>query len=292
MNILLLKKKTSSAEQREALGALARQGVLPSAYLQELEHADVEHLATLDRVREILAATGCRVTELHQTDPWPATQFELIVTLGGDGTVLNASHFMKDSRITIVGIRSSRGSVGRLCAFDYRQLEHFAACLRAGGEMERLELQRLCAEITCNQTGKKHLSKAILNDFLYTNSNPAAMTHYIIKFAERWESQKSSGVWIATAAGSSAALQAAGGKTTDFAAGKFQFQVRELYHASGNYIDGCEFDLQHNQLTICSLCDRALLALDGQHRALPLQYGDTVTFKAATPIAIARMPLT
>ena len=287
MKILLLKKKTSSARQRESLRALEQRDLLPPQHLQAIERADMEHANTLEQVREILAASNCQVTEVHQTDPWPQGKFDLIVTLGGDGTVLNASYFLQNNATTIAGIRSSPHSVGKLCAFDYSQLEHFATCLQAGGEMRRVELQRLRAEITCNRTGKKRLSKAVLNDFLYTNDNPAAMTHYVIKYAQRWESHKSSGVWIATAAGSSAALQAAGGRSTDVASGTFQFQVRELYQASGNYIDGCEFDLQDSQLTICSLCERALLALDGHHHALPLQYGDTIAFKAAPPVTIA-----
>ena len=291
MKVLLLKKKTSSATQRESLRALERRGVLPSDYLHQIERADREHTETLARVRAILAASNCQVIELHQTrsDPWPAEEFDFIVTLGGDGTVLNASHALQNNhRTVVVGIRSSQSSVGKLCAFDYCSLEHFATCWQAGGEMERQELQRLRAEVVHNKTGRKQLSKAVLNDFLYTNSNPAAMTHYIIKFAQRWESQKSSGVWIATATGSSAALQAAGGKATDFAAHKFQFQVRELYQSSGNYIDGCEFDLHENQLTICSLCEQALLALDGHHHTMLLQYGDTITFKPASPLTIAR----
>ena len=290
MNVLLLKKRISSATQRESLRALEQREVLPPEYLRQIEQADVEHTKTLEQVRTILDKAKCQVTELHQTrsDPWPAGKFDFVVTLGGDGTVLNASYFLQDSNNPlVVGIRSSQSSVGRLCAFDYSDLEHFATCLRAGGEMQRLELQRLRAEVTCNKTGKQQLSKAVLNDFLYTNSNPAAMTHYIIKFAQRWESHKSSGVWIATPTGSSAALQAAGGRTTDFADNRFQFQVRELYQSSGNYIDGCEFDLQQNQLTICSLCEQALLALDGHHHALPLQYGDAITFKAAPSLAIA-----
>ncbi len=291
MKVLLLKKRTSSATQRESLRALERRKVLPPDYLHQIERADVEHVETLARLRDILDAANCQVTELYQTqsDPRPPGEFNLVVTLGGDGTVLNASYFLQDSNNPlVVGIRSSQSSVGRLCAFDYCHLEHFDTCLRAGGEMPRFELQRLRAAITCNKTGEQQLSKAVLNDFLYTNSNPAAMTYYIIKFAQRWESHRSSGIWIATPTGSSAALRAAGGKTTDFSANSFQFQVRELYQSSGNYIDGCEFDLQHNQLTICSLCDQALLALDGHHHALPLQYGDMITFKPAPPLAIAR----
>lgn len=290
MKVLLLKKRTSGALQRESLHALERRKVLPPDYLRQIERADVEHVETLERVRDILSTADCQVTELHQTqsDPWPAREFDLIVTLGGDGTVLNASYFLQGgNNPLVVGIRSSQSSVGRLCAFDFSHLEHFATCLQAGGEMQRLELQRLRAAVTCNKTGRQQLSKAVLNDFLYTNSNPAAMTHYIIKFAARWESHKSSGVWVATPTGSSAALQAAGGKSTDFSADRFQFQVRELYQSSGNYIDGCEFDLQQNQLTICSLCDQALLALDGHHHALPLEYGDTITFRSAPSLAIA-----
>ena len=287
LRALLLEKKTSSVPQRESLQGLEQRGVLPATYRQDIELADREHAATLQEAHAILAKAGYEVTEFRQQETWPTTKFDLIVTLGGDGTVLNASHFLPDNNITIAAIRSSHRSVGKLCAFDHRQLKHFATWLQAGSKAQRLELRRLCAEITCNQTDSKKLSQPVLNDFLYTNSNPAAMTHYSIRFAKHWASQKSSGVWVATAAGSSAALQAAGGKATDFGSGVFQFKVRELYHSSGNYIDGCPFDLQHNKLTICSLCEQALLALDGHHHVLPLQYGDTIDFKPAPPISIA-----
>lgn len=287
MQVLLLKKRTSSAIQRESLLALGRRGVLPSIYTEEMELADMEHIDTLHLVQDILQEATCQVTEIYPTDPWPSGNYDFVVTLGGDGTVLHASHFLPDSKITIVGIRSSRSSIGKLCAFDYRDLTRFAHCLHRG-KIVRVELKRLQAEITCNRGGTSKTSNAVLNDFLYTNTNPAAMTRYIINFDGIWESHKSSGIWVSTPAGSSAAVLAAGGRTTDFAGSAFQFRIRELYQTSGNKIVGQEFNLQRQKLTVYSLCDQALLSLDGQHRALPLKYGDTIEFKPAPPISIAK----
>lgn len=287
MQILLLKKRTSSAAQRESLLALEKRGVLPPVYAEEMEQADMEHTDTLHRVQDILQEASCQVTEIYTTDPWPTKDYDFVVTLGGDGTVLHASHFLPDGEIAIVGIRSSRSSVGKLCAFDYRNLDRFTRCLHQR-KIVRVDLKRLQAEITCNRAGTRKTSSAVLNDFLYTNANPAAMTHYIINFDGIWENHKSSGIWISTPAGSSAAVFAAGGKPTDFAGSSFQFRIRELYHSSSNKIVGQEFNLNHQKLVIYSLCNQALLSLDGQHRALLLRYGDTVEFKPAPPISIAR----
>ena len=285
--VLLLKKETSSALQRESLASLEKRGVLPVIYAQELERADLEHTETLHRIRAMLVDLGCNLQEIFQTDPWPNEPLDYVITVGGDGTVLMASHFIEDDRTPIVGIRSSSGSVGRLCAFDYRDLDCFADSLQSR-DVPRLQLQRLRAEITDNRNGSKRLTKAVLNDILYTNANPAATTRYAINFCDGWENHKSSGVWISTAAGSSAAIDAAGGHLMDVTSNNYQFRVRELYREVGNQIVGQEFDLNDQTLIIHSLCDQALLSLDGQHRAVPILYGDSIKFKIAPAIAIAK----
>jgi NAD+ kinase len=69
----------------------------------------------------------------------------------------------------------------------------------------------------------------VLNDALFSHLSPAATTRYAIRFRAREEEHKSSGVWVATAAGSTAAIRSAGGREQPISSKHLQFVVREPY---------------------------------------------------------------
>ena len=73
----------------------------------------------------------------------------------------------------------------------------------------------------------------VLNDVLFSHPIPAATTRYAIRRDGRAEEQRSSGVWIATAAGSTAAIHSAGGKILPITSQRLQFVVREPYEKRG-----------------------------------------------------------
>src|SRR4029434_11165662 len=70
-----------------------------------------------------------------------------------------------------------------------------------------------------------------LNDLLVAHANPAAMTSYTIQLGTISEPQRSSGLWIATAAGSTAAIRAAGGRMLPLRSRKLQYLVTEPHTA-------------------------------------------------------------
>ena len=78
----------------------------------------------------------------------------------------------------------------------------------------------------------------VLNDLLVAHANPAAMTSYILDIVSVSEPQRSSGLWIATAAGSTAAIRAAGGRILPLRSRKLQYLVREPYNG-----DRCRYRL-------------------------------------------------
>ena len=69
----------------------------------------------------------------------------------------------------------------------------------------------------------------VLNDILVCHHNPGAMSRYFLTVEGTREEQRSSGVWIATAAGSSGGLHSAGGKVLTQKSKEFQYRPRELY---------------------------------------------------------------
>ena len=211
------------------------------------------------------------------------SQFDLVLAVGGDGTVLYANHVLNRSNNLIIGVRSSHSSVGHLCAYDYRHIAAFATALQRNN-FKTTDLQRIQALIT--SSGQQSKTSAVLNDFLFANSNPAATTRYLLNFQGQWETHKSSGIWVATAAGSSAALRAAGGSAMAITTSNLQFLVRELYQPLTSNMRGTEFDCDKEQFQIVSLCDAAMLSLDGQYRMLDINYGDMISFQLAAPLRI------
>lgn len=286
MKVLLISRGSHNPLQLQALNAIAAKGI-PAAddYCHDIKAADSQHTACVQEIISILRDQHCEL-QTHAINGDASCvdgHFDLVLAVGGDGTVLYANHVLNRSQNTIIGVRSSHSSVGHLCAYDYRHLQAFANALQHNS-FKATDLQRIQASITSSE--QKTDTSAVLNDFLFANSNPAATTRYMLNFQGQWETHKSSGIWVATAAGSSAALRAAGGSAMAITTSKLQFLVRELYQPLTSAMKGAEFDCAKEQFQIVSLCDTAMLSLDGQYRMLDVSYGDIISFRLADPLRI------
>jgi NAD+ kinase len=67
------------------------------------------------------------------------------------------------------------------------------------------------------------------NDVLIAHRNPAAMTRYRLTVGAAPEDQRSSGLWVSTAAGSTAGIRSAGGRRMPITSKRLQYLVREPY---------------------------------------------------------------
>jgi NAD+ kinase len=135
---------------------------------------------------------------------------DLVVTIGGDGTLLAASHQIGDG-VPLLGINSApEHSIGFFCSGKKGNV--LATLRRAmADKLPRSELTRMRVELN-----GKTLHARVLNEALFCHASPAATSRYILrvtrpngKFAEA--DQRSSGIWIGPAAGSTAAQRSAGG---------------------------------------------------------------------------------
>ncbi len=125
----------------------------------------------------------------------------------------------------MLGVNSAPGdSVGHFCSVNRT---NFAERLDAILELKwrPVELARL--QVTLDG---KILPELALNDVLIAHYCPAATTRYLIEIGERVEEHRSSGVWISTAAGSTAGIGSAGGRRMPLRSRHIQFLVRELYY--------------------------------------------------------------
>ncbi len=233
-----------------------------------------EHKQTARLVRSALNKRGISVEyarrRIPQNRTTPYTGYDLVITVGGDGTLLYASHRILD--IPVLGVLSSRkGSIGVLCGADEDSFEGMLDKILEGG-LKATELQRLKAQINGYP-----VPTPVLNEVLFANEFPAATARYELKRGKRSEFQKSSGVWVSTAAGSTAAILAAGGKTLPIGSRKFAFKVREpFFSEGGRHITGGVLGPEET-LVINSTTIRGAVYVDGQPPAYRVGYNGEVS---------------
>ncbi len=292
MKILVVAKESNLEIHGSRVERLVSKGLVPKSTLEHLQKAHTQHYETLAGVRSALKARGLAFTEVSRRQEWPADSLDLVITVGGDGTVLHASQHTHTSETKVVGIRSSDDSVGFLCAFDRH---NYLELIEKVGttQLPHTTVHRLCAKIKFIDSRPDLITLPVMNDFLFSNANPAQTTRYAIEFGDRRETHRSSGVWISTAIGSSAAISAAGGKRIPYHESLAQFAVRELFRAEGvgPATLACEiFDPAKTSLVFESWSDKAVLALDGQHGIVNLNYGDRVSILPSSPLSLVPSP--
>jgi NAD+ kinase len=199
--------------------------------LGRLLAADREHRRTLEGVGQALRARGIPFDEVpvHRLGPRAIRRVaaaDLVIAVGGDGTLLAASHHV--ARGAILGVNSAPGdSVGHFCRASRGS---FPAILDAILASRRLPVPVARLRLSL---GGRELPVRALNDALVAHGCPAATTRYRLRAGGRREDQRSSGIWIATAAGSTAGIRSAGGRAVALRSRRLQYRVRELYREPG-----------------------------------------------------------
>lgn len=145
----------------------------------------------------------------------------LVIAVGGDGTFLRTSHFVKNE--LVLGVNSNpnkkEGFFMSSCKNDFdKKLKLFLK-----NKFYVQKLTRLKSKIN-----KKEVCLA-LNEVFIGNKIPYKTSHYKIFFNHKTEEQKSSGVLIGTGSGSNAWLKSAGVKPFSSCSKKFYFIIREPY---------------------------------------------------------------
>jgi NAD+ kinase len=195
-----------------------------SDLVQHVLPAHASHHATLDAVLALLTRLAVPFDVNHHPTRRQVARARLVVTVGGDGTLLDAAHWVEATPVVGVNSNPSR-SVGHFCALTAADLDHkLPAVLEARVEpfpVARMEL-RLNGRL---------LPDRPLNDVLFAHRCPAAISDYVLGHASVDEWQKSSGVWFATAAGSTGAIKAAGGQVRPLREQSLQYLVREPFRA-------------------------------------------------------------
>lgn len=236
-----------------------------------------ENEAAFEQIRTVLKDRDIRSRWAYRASPQTVDDFDLVVAIGGDGTLLEAARKMYGN-VPLLGVNSSpSSSVGHLLATDATGFAHALERVEAGA-LPLLELTRI--EVLVDGEPLRPLA---LNDILFAHPIPAATSRYEMALGEHCEVHRSSGVWIATATGSTAAIHSAGGEIMPVTDTRLQFRVREIYplpwEATPELAHG--FVDPEQTLGITSRTRKATLFLDGPWVRHSVSFGQRITFRRA-----------
>ena len=246
--------------------------------VRTLKRSHEAHTRSLDEICEHLSSCGIPFDKQYRGDVEETSGFDLVVTVGGDGTVLDLSHRITDTPMLAIN-SDPESSIGYFCAGT---AEEFAELLERTLEdrWEAFELRRF--HMTIND---EISSVPVLNDVLISHCNPAAVSHYLLQIdGNEPEEQKSSGIWVSTPAGSTAAIRSAGGYVLPLDSRRLQFLVREPYPMRSrtyHFLKGIR-PLGERFEVISKMHDGRIF-VDGPHISYPFSIGDIVAIDAAAP---------
>ncbi len=258
-------------EQDERIARLLKKN---DPTVRKMRRSHQEHEGTIDEVDRALRKLGAHAVWVRRAHaPFDVDEADLVVTVGGDGTLLAASH--RVGTTPILGVNSAPShSVGFFCSVKKGHVESaLADALR--GKMKAVELTRM----SVIRNGVP-VSTRVLNDALFCHRSPAATTRYIVKLGKLIEEQKSSGFWIGPAAGSTAAQRSAGGKILPLGSSELQLVVREPYTPEGEKLKLVrKLVPKKAEVFVRSKTREGRLFLDGPHEFVEIQMGDRLVFR-------------
>jgi NAD+ kinase len=193
-----------------------------------------------------------------------------VIAIGGDGTMLDCSHYCDDS--PILGVNSDPdSSIGALCAAN---VTNFRDVIREIWEGKLLPTRLTRLRVTVDGRAIEPLA---MNDVLFCHKNPASLSRFSISLNGHEEAHRSSGMWIATAAGSTGGIYSAGATPLPLDDESAIFHVREPYWADAltpQLLSG-KFSPSDSLIIRSTMTDGEIF-IDGPHERRDLAWGATV----------------
>lgn len=254
--------------------------------LLEMQRAHTIHEEAIETVVHGLRRLPVDLDLAYRADLKVGKRYDLVVSVGGDGTFLQAARSV--ARVPILGVNSDpTRSEAVFCAANPRT----CASLIREALAARLPMLRLYT-LALRLNGRR-LPFHPINDVLVAHDDPATMSRYRLRIGGCEELQKSSGIWIATAAGSSSAVLAAGGRRLRWSATMFQYRPRELYRGrlSRARLTGGVLT-PSTQARITWLMRQGSASIDGPHVKIPLRFADQlqISLSLANPVLVLGNP--
>nr|XP_043630870.1 probable NADH kinase [Erigeron canadensis] len=229
----------------------------------------------------------------------PIRNVDLVVAIGGDGTLLQASHLLND-KIPLLGVNSdptqpqevqelsnefdAARSTGFLCAATVNNFEQILDNILEGRSAPSA-LSRMSISVN-----SKPLSTYALNDILISDPCPASASRLSFRIRKDGQSSsplvncRSSGLRVSTAAGSTAAMLSAGGYPMPILSKDLQYMVREPISPPAASLSLMRGSIMPKEtMDIDWYTKEGKIYIDGSHPVHPVQYGDTIQIYSDAP---------
>lgn len=193
-----------------------------------------------------------------------------IISVGGDGTLLDVSHQCSDS--IVLGVNSDPDSSrGALCAAQANNFEKIFKEIYQG-KLQPTKLARLAITV-----GHKDIGINALNDVLFCHKNPAAMSRFSVSLKGLTENSHASGIWIATPAGSTGGIFSAGASPLPLLAHHAIFLQREPSWSQASAPSLlCGAIQPGEKIVITANMSDAAIFVDGPHKMFDVPLGHSV----------------
>ncbi|CAN0880142.1 NADH kinase [Linum grandiflorum] len=218
----------------------------------------------------------------------PIQNVDFVITVGGDGTLLQASHFMDDS-IPVLGVNS-----------DPTQVEEVRDITGSKSMESHLEFAAFFCSVLFHVMQRSQLDSAFfcrLRNSVMILMLPGALAICVEQLRRALNRItrdaisrsplahcRSSGLRVSTAAGSTAAMLSAGGFAMPILSQDLQYMVREPISPAAsvsNLMQGIFNPDQVMEITWYS--EDGFLYVDGSNVLRSIQYGDRITMSSRAP---------
>ncbi|XP_074319236.1 NADH kinase [Silene latifolia] len=234
----------------------------------------------------------------------PIKDVDLVITIGGDGTLLQASHFMDDT-IPVLGVNSdptqieeveqfkdefdATRSAGYLCAATTKNFERVLDGI--------LDERTVASEISriSIKLNSQLLPTHALNDVLIAHPCPASLSRFSFRNDGQPDGSlincRSSGLRVSTAAGSTAAMLSAGGFAMHILSKDLQYMVREPMQPTPANLSSMHGLLKSNQtMEIHWSTKEGAIYIDGCQIAQPIKLGDFIALSTQASVLKIFLP--
>jgi NAD+ kinase len=193
-------------------------------------------------------------------------EYDFVIAVGGDGTVLEVSRYVKNTKV--LGVNSDpENSVGHFCHANASNISSYIMDFKRSDPFETIALNRI--KITRNG---HEIPELALNEVFISHSNPSAMSRYSVN----GEKFKSSGHLLSTAAGSTAFIKNAGGIEMSAHSDGLQGMPIVVKDAAYNFYD--------NPVHIVSHMREGKIWIDGEHVEYDFPMGSEIICESGTPL--------
>ncbi|XP_062087270.1 NADH kinase isoform X1 [Humulus lupulus] len=285
--------------QTEGLSRLTNPQVVELQVLRYLENRLKVHKDAINFCQDVLRNKPVEWKPIFRNElSYPIRNVDLVITVGGDGTLLQSSHFIDDS-IPVLGVNSdptqveeveecsnefdATRSTGYLCAATTNNFEQVLDSI-IDGRRAPSQLSRMLISVNSQQ-----LSSYALNDILIAHPCPASVSRFSFKVKGNDQSFspmvhcRSSGLRVSTAAGSTAAMLSAGGFPMRILSNDLQYRVREPISA-GEISSSMHGLVKSDQsMDLKWFCKEGMIYIDGSHVSYSITNGDTIELSSKAP---------